>query len=298
MDFHGFPRLPEFDRFKLFTPSDAGLAQAVLWHVPSTAVGLLISVVGGGGGGGGGNSGSTGTTRGGGGGGSSSSLATWIGPANRLPSMLYFYIGNGGLGGAAGVNGTAGGQTRVHVGTGTTGASCLLAVNGGNGGTAGSAAGGTGGTAPTAIAMTSSSFSATGLWQALTGLAGQAGRTDSNFTADPINSTPLCRGWGGGGCNATDVAGTGGGSTQMSLGGIGIPPINGGAINGGAGTSGLLIQRPLASLGGAGGGGHGTGTGGAGGGGGPGTGGGGGGAGVTGGAGGNGGSGFVLVNWW
>ena len=220
-----------------------------------------------------------------------------------LPSILYFAVSQGGLGGAATVAGNAGSSSLVLTRFGTTGYDFVVTSGNGTAGGGGAgtvATGGAGGTAAAAMVPSNATYNNLGVRNSCAGIVGGVGGAQTGAAGASVNwggnFSSLCPGAGGGGTPIanTDFAGGGIGS-----GGIITLAIAGGASAAGAGPEGYVVWQPLTSIGGAGGGTAGAaGTAGRGGHAAVGSGGGGGGGGVTGGAGGNGGDGLIVVTWW
>lgn len=298
--------------------STAIASQFHTWNKPKGVRNIFLTVLGGGGGGGGGVAGNTTAARSGGGGGGAGALTRVIIPAALVPDILYVNPGYGGTGGAAQVNGVAGGASYVllHPDTAVT-AQNRLAYS--SGGTNGLTAGG-GGAGGTASANSTSPGMFFGIFISLTGGSGGAGAT-GNATAVAgvaVGATnhPMSSGGGGGGGRAI-TTGSGGNGATITTGGQAWRLVTGGTgggttTNGGTGADGIgygenLINNyesissylPMKSTGGAGGGGAPDSfVGGIGGRGGFGSGGGGGGAGNTAsaGAGGGGGPGIIIIS--
>ena len=198
--------------------------------------------------------GAAGTARGGGGGGGSGSIIIQDVLLNLLVSdNLYLNLAVGGLGGAAGVAGSAptsanGGQSVVAVSS-TAGTplsdAVLYAPAGGGGGAGTSGAAGTAGAA--AATGYAKMFGFTGpfsqqsaavagcLGGAQTGAVGVAMTFGSNFY-------PLTGGAGGGGVGTANTDFAGG----AVIGGSWMPSIAGGLAAGGQGNNGIWMPRGLA----------------------------------------------------
>jgi hypothetical protein len=283
--------------------ADAGAAAAnkdwQMWVKPQEATFVHIWMVGAGGGGGGGFTGAASSARGGGGGGGSGAIARGTFLASMLPDILYVQVPQGGTGSTgSGVAGGVGGRVHVSVRPSVTAADIVL-VSGAadaSGGAAGSGAiAGAGGTASTVSTAISGSFGslATSL-QFTAGDTGTAGGAQTGAAGSPqvaLASINITGGAGGAGVTTTDFNGG-------AIVGAGICPSRVGGTanaNGEKALNGYMSWIPLFSTGGSGGGSDNDAIGGTGGDGGIGSGGGGGGGGATGGGGGRGGDGYCVI---
>lgn len=281
-----------FEPFEFATPG---------WHAftkPRGARLIYLRCFGAGGGGGGGFTRASGVAGGGGGGGVyGSGYYGWC-PASQFPDVVYVYVGEGGAGGAASSDGTAGEHSGIAVALGLTNAN-LIASAGALGAAGGQPGRGGAATSPgnpgNPNANTSSAWFR-GHTSVYTGGNGSPGGypTPGNGTLNN-NVASTTGGLGGGGVTVGDVGSAGGSLSGTLWASTFLVP--GGAAGGGRGGDGIEIRKPVRIwTGGSGGGGSGLTPGGDGGdaaanvGGG-----GGGGAGTTGGRGGRGGHGYVLI---
>lgn len=281
-----------------------------IWQKPKGASFVYMVAIDGGGGGGGGFTRVAGNAGGGGAGGACSGISRFNCPSIFLPDTMYIQVGNGGQGGAASSNGSAGIKSIISAAKSVTTPNVILegcnAAPGGGGAGTGSA-GGTGGSVPT-VAVTRVTHG-WGEWFSIVGLVGGAGGAQTGAVGTDITAwalIPLSPGAGGAGCTTTDFAGgnqSNNSGATMDIGnqmyfttGTGQVAKGGTAAGAGVdGSGGLQRITPFFNSGGAGGGSNNSGQAGHGGTGGYGCGGGGGGAGATGGKGGNGGSGLVVI---
>lgn len=227
------------------------------WTKRAGAKAIRLIMRGGGGGGGSGRKGAAGTNRFGSGGGGGGELAILDFDAALAPSSCDYYVGAGGLGGAAvsanSTNGTAGGlgettsfgfatssAPTTHIGYGSAGDTLLVAGGGSNGqgGTSFNGLAGSGGTGFPAISGYTS------------GGAGATGTTSNGNNAPAAGFGPG-GGGGGAGINSSDVAGTtggNGGATGLSSGSGPIALLAGGAggvsAAGANGLNGLFALNP------------------------------------------------------
>jgi hypothetical protein len=269
------------------------------WVKPRGITMIHITAIGAGGGGGAGFQGS-GSASGGSGGGSGAITRLTI-PAIFLPDSLEITVAAGGSGGATGGGSTAGNTFVDCVRGSDVAATRVIQANGGVGGNIGAAgaasvAGGGGAIG----AQTNAVYQALGTWVSIAGQAGAGGVNAAAGGSIVVTSSglPITGGAAGGGKSAAD-GNFAGGNVGFAFGSATLPTISGGT--GGAtnnGASGVFINLPFFSLGGAGGGSNALGTAGNGGKGEIGCGGGGGGSGTTRGSGGNGGPGMVIITCW
>lgn len=270
------------------------------YTIPEGHTHLEIDIIGAGAGGGNGQVDADGVTRRGGGGGGSGQHVNWIGRVPAGVTQLSIQVGLGGQGGWGTLPGAIGdGQpgetTTVSVQDSTN--SEYRIINSGNvpsrGGQAGlnGGLGGAGEQAPTTAHRFGAEWGQFNAGGSQAGANGGLGAAGGNITPTSIARTG---GAGGGGRNASNTSFAGGNvsaSGTMAL-------VQGGAIQGGDGSSGVDEASPETHTGGAGGAGSDT-EGGNGGHGAIGCGGGGGGAGTTGTAlGGNGGNARVRIRTW
>ncbi len=264
-----------------------GFGVLMPYTVPIGAVALLIIAIGGGGAGGGGFTRVAGNAGGGGGGGGSGCMSRIFVPTEFLPDTLYVSPGQGGAPSAG--NGVA--STVQLLGSSIQIPAQICHANGGVGG--GNATGAAAGPAGAAGAIsTAGPFSALGNYVSIGGSAGTIGGAPAGAIGTALGTSsstvPLTGGAGGAGCTTTNF--NGGNINGNAF----WPTLDGGGV-GIEGAAGLESWMPLIFSGGAGGGSNNSGVGGRGGNGGRGCGGGGGGAGATGGAGGRGGDGLILI---
>jgi len=284
-------------RTQIFTENGA-------WKKPEGCVMVMIIACGAGGGGGGGSI-VTSNFRGSSGGGSGAITKVLV-PAMFLPDDLIITVGKGGPGGVTASQGTAGGNTAVHISSSTisplTASNLIVFAAGGSAGERGQS-GGTGGIAGgVSVILTNNNFASIGQFLSNANDAGGSATISGagiNYTISSSTGILYSSTAGGGrdgtpqGFNGGDIIGISGIIGNIS-GGTGIS-----SGTAGNGSNGYTIFNPIISVGGTGGGGSGNGAGGNGGDGGNGTGGGGGGVGTTvGGTGGTGGNGFVIITCW
>lgn len=294
------------DNNRIFYPNGNG-ASWQIWYKPKNAKFIHIQTIGGGGGGGSSPVSAASTTRYGGGGGGCSSISNGMFIASLLPDILYVQVGVGGIGGVLGTSGGTGTISYVSVQPNNIRTNVLLANgnSGGGGGAAGtSGLAGLGGAAGTVLTQNNCGLSYLGAIIFFVGQIGLAGGL-TNGTTNSYASfiLPVSPGCGGAGVNASNVTGTGGGTTG---GGV-FPSIPGGSqststpAGDGSGYSSFPSSNsnrllPMFSMGGSGAGSSSLSSGGNGGNGGFGSGGGGGGGGLNSpGRGGNGGDGLVII---
>lgn len=312
-----------YPRFPYLTPNNASVqiyysvgysgassGQDVPVIIPQDKSFACFYISGGGGGGGGGATATLGSAAIGGGGGGSGALSAVSIPIKMLPPVIYFTAGEGGAGGAAAGNGSAGRVSYLKVRaedeqTGST--STLIFASGGGGG----ATAGTAGAAGVIAGVANFNNAYRGLGEPLRvagqiGGAGSSGAAGGGVAITPLNSIScLTRGGlAGGGVNASNAGQLGGIYTAVASSLSWVQNISSAAAAGQNGSGGLAFLSdpvPYLCTGGNGGGGNtvASGTGGAGGSGGPGSGGGGGGAcngaSAVAGTGGRGGNGFLIA---
>jgi len=198
------------------------------WTKPRGASMVRFLLIGAGAGGANGN-----TTAGGGGGGSGSTVS-WIGPAIFVPDILQIRVGRGGNGG---VDGDA---TGVYYYS-PVGAYELLLARGGI--TAAVSSGGSGGTA-----MPANYFTASGIFNSVSGQSGANGSASSAGANSSASSTTFLSGGAGGSGGSLNV----GGAVTPNYGYTTLPTTTaGGTVKG---ADGYFITQPiLVGTGGAGG---------------------------------------------
>ncbi len=293
-----------------FTSWDAGAGGANLWSLTwkkpkGCAMGYFWGLSGGAGGGGG-HTAAPGNARGGGGGGGGGAVFSLLVPLIFLPDRLYVLVGRGGPGGAATVDGTAGGPTMLSVYQGTDASNLLMFCSGSQAqpGLKGTAvAAGTGGAGGTATTVASMSLAQLGLFQTYGGQAGKNGGVPAGAigtAATIVASAGIAMGGAGGaGVTAADFAG--GTFTTIAASYISQQLSAAHAAGSVAGPGGIIVEPPdgpLWCISGGGGSSSNAGVGGAGGNSPLGSGGGGGGGGTTGGKGGDGGNGALVSICW
>lgn len=258
-------------------------------HIPKAANMLWFTAIGAGGSGG---MPGVGAAAVGAGGGQAGGVTHLIVSASVLPKVLYVLAGVGAVGATSPGAGVFGTITYLSCQPLTNDEDCICRADGGQYG-AGTGAGGSTGVAASIANM---DMATQGTWIASAGQAGGAGTTTNGTAIAVATSLFISAGAGGGGSSG----GTGGNQTSASA---LYPTISGGATGDNPGGNGIILNRPLICIGGAGGGGiNGAGSGAnrGGNGGGYGSGGGGGGNAASGvsGNGGNGAPGLLIMRWW